>query len=166
MTSRLVQKIAEHYSINPTHANDFLYSVQRRCHPDIPRYQLIVDVIFKMGYTTLPKPEQVADEIKKNRQVDETQYSHRNPKASNKHGRENLGGRSKWLSRNAGRLPSIYEKDITKLPGLEPGVKPYSPFDKERVSPEHLDRCPHDVPLGELCGICDPEGFKRMTGIE
>jgi hypothetical protein len=53
-----------------------------------------------------------------------------------------------------------------KVYSREPGVVSHSIFDEERVSPEKLGHCPHGVPDGKLCAICDPDEFKRMTGIE
>jgi hypothetical protein len=39
-------------------------------------------------------------------------------------------------------------------------------YDKERVSEERLVHCPHGVPHGRVCAICDPEKFREMTGMD
>jgi len=38
-------------------------------------------------------------------------------------------------------------------------------LDEARTPIEDLHHCPHGVPLGQVCAICDPEGFHRMTGL-
>jgi hypothetical protein len=35
-----------------------------------------------------------------------------------------------------------------------------------RVFPGELEHCPHGVPKGEICGICNPEEFKKMNGTD
>jgi hypothetical protein len=39
-------------------------------------------------------------------------------------------------------------------------------FDRERVAHDKLEHCPHGIPVGEICGICDPKAFREMTGID
>ncbi len=41
-----------------------------------------------------------------------------------------------------------------------------SHFDQERVSEQKLEHCPHGVPHGRVCAICDPKKFREMTGID
>ncbi len=39
-------------------------------------------------------------------------------------------------------------------------------FDRERVAEDKLGHCPHGVPHGRVCAICDPKKFREMTGID
>ena len=39
-------------------------------------------------------------------------------------------------------------------------------FDQERVSEQKLEHCPHGVPHGRVCAICDPKKFREMTGMD
>jgi hypothetical protein len=39
-------------------------------------------------------------------------------------------------------------------------------LDNERVSEQKLDHCPHGVPYGRVCAICDPRKFREMTGMD
>lgn len=41
-----------------------------------------------------------------------------------------------------------------------------SHLDRERVSKEKMEHCPHGVPKGRVCAICDPNKFREMTGID
>lgn len=40
------------------------------------------------------------------------------------------------------------------------------PFDPARVPLGRLGKCPHGVPLTDVCAICDPEKFKQRGGVE
>ena len=63
------------------------------------------------------------------------------------------------------------KKGKTKRYGYEKPVPPpsylvrTSYFDQERVSEQKLEHCPHGVPHGRVCAICDPKKFREMTGI-
>jgi hypothetical protein len=39
-------------------------------------------------------------------------------------------------------------------------------FDQKRVSEDRLEHCPHGVPHGRVCAICEPKKFREMTGID
>lgn len=45
-------------------------------------------------------------------------------------------------------------------------IKRGSYFDDQRVSEEKLEHCPHGVPHGRVCAICDPEKFREQTGMD
>ena len=38
--------------------------------------------------------------------------------------------------------------------------------DQKRLSEEKLDHCPHGVPRIRVCAICDPDEFRKMSGID
>ena len=68
------------------------------------------------------------------------------------------------------RAQKKFERNILKRSISSPAntrehnVAPYSKFDHERVSEERLKHCPHGVPKTRVCGICDPEKYKELTG--
>jgi hypothetical protein len=39
-------------------------------------------------------------------------------------------------------------------------------FDQTRVSEQKLEHCPHGVPHGRVCAICEPKKFREMTGMD
>ena len=49
---------------------------------------------------------------------------------------------------------------------LPKNVERYSYQDYGRVPSETLEHCKHDVPLNQICAICNPREFRRMTGID
>ena len=162
MASKWAHEIAARFLIDDTQAADFLYSVQRRCLPNIPRYPVIVENILRNGYTTLPDPELIAGEIKsilpnKPKVPKPQNKSHKKHKShfqSSAHDRQMLG------------YSKLSDLERPAPSGLEPGVEKYSYFDRTRLSPEKMDHCIHGVPKGKLCAICNPEEFNRMNGIE
>lgn len=53
------------------------------------------------------------------------------------------------------------------VPSLLPkNVERYSYQNHERISSEDLDHCKHNIRSGQLCAICNPDEFRRMTGID
>lgn len=35
-----------------------------------------------------------------------------------------------------------------------------------RIAQDKLEKCPHGIPLTRVCAICEPERFRRETGID
>lgn len=170
MASKWAHQIAVRFSINDTQANDYLYSVQRRCLPNVPRYPVVVDTIFRKGYATLPDPERLAQDVMgtlpakvKKPHKDKRQKLPNKRKSYKSFGPPYLTRSEKRVLRHG--IPNTVDSPSTAT-GREPGVASHTKFDEERVSPDKLGHCPHGVPDGEPCGICNPEEFKRMTGIE
>jgi hypothetical protein len=162
MASRLVHKFAERFSVDFRYAEEYLYRVQRRCLPNVPRYPVIVDAILRKGYTTLPESGQVAEYIK-NTLISKLQ----NPnQQKNTHKLHKPRFHPTWRERQLLRDGIIVVDAPGRVYSREPGVVSHNKFDEERVSPDKLGHCPHGVPDGELCGICNLEEFRKMTGIE
>jgi hypothetical protein len=49
---------------------------------------------------------------------------------------------------------------------LPKDVEIYSHHDNQRLQKEKMSHCPHGIPSGILCAICNPKEFRRMTGID
>jgi hypothetical protein len=160
MTSKWAQKLANQYSITNTQANDYLYSVQRRCLPNHPRYPNIVDIILKKGYSTLPEPGELAEEFNQRSASKSQRPAKRTDLQETHKHRFHPSWREKAIL-----YKGIIEVDVPTKSGREPGVVSHNKFDNERVAPDKLGCCPHGVPDGELCGICNPDEFRQMTGI-
>jgi len=162
MTSKWAHEIAVRFSINDTQATDYLYSVQRRCLPNAPRYPVIVDTIVRKGYTALPDPEQTAEEIK-SKLASKPQIPNQQNKTHKLHKHR---FRPSWREKQLLYEGIIIANAPGGSSGREPGVVSHTMFDEERVSPDKLGHCPHGIPDGELCGICNHGEFKKMTGID
>ena len=63
------------------------------------------------------------------------------------------------------RAKSRFERP-TKPSPLPTYLVRTSYFDQERVSEQKLEHCPHGVPHGRVCAICDPKKFREMTGMD
>jgi|WetSurMetagenome_2_1015567.scaffolds.fasta_scaffold1011275_1 hypothetical protein len=55
----------------------------------------------------------------------------------------------------------------------EQSPKPYPKYlvkssaqDTQRLSMDKLERCPHGVPRGKICAICEPDKFRDMVGFD
>ena len=56
--------------------------------------------------------------------------------------------------------------DRPKPSQLEEGVERRSIFDYDRYPQDEGKKCPHGVPIAQICALCDPEKFRKMTGID
>ncbi|MBN2387686.1 MAG: hypothetical protein JXB85_11765 [Anaerolineales bacterium] len=175
MPSKYAHKIAEIFSIDVTRANDFLYSVQRRCLPNVPKYHEIVNIVVSKRYPSLPEPEQVADEIK--RSIERRHHKQKRPTSQKligkiserprkKHRGKQIRNGQYWNIRRLLGYAKLRDIEVPKSSGREHGVVSHSKLDDERVPRDRLRHCPHGVPEGMICAICSPEEFKDMVGNE
>jgi hypothetical protein len=171
MASKPVEQLANHFSVDCLFAGDYLHILQKKLELNMLPYQIIVDAIFERGYTELPAPAQAAEDIKTKlvdiqKKLDvktAKQKSALKPKKSNKHP---YHSQSTWHDRQMLGYATLFDVERSVPSGLEPGVERHSILDEKRVSPDRLDHCIHGVPKGILCASCNPEEFKKMTGIE
>lgn len=171
MASKPVNQLANHFSIDCFFAGDYLHLLQKKLGLKMPPYQVMVDAILEQGYKELPAPAQAAEDIKiklldRQEKINiqtVQQKAAQKPKNPYKH---QYHGQSNWHDRQKLGYAKLFDVERPIPSGLEPGVVKHSVRDEERVLPERLEHCPHGVPRGRLCALCDPEEFKRMTGIE
>jgi hypothetical protein len=159
MLSKPVQKLAKRFSLDIEYAEEYIKSIQQLCSPNSPQYLAIVQIILDKKTTTLPKPEKIAGEINKEvariaRNKDYEIVSKRSKRLNTWHVRQKLG------------YAKLYDTERPGTTGHELGVISHSKLDDERVSRDSFDRCPHGVPKGMICAICNPEEYRNMVGSE
>jgi len=160
MASNQVKILAKRFSIDYGSAEEYLSRVRQKCRPNNPKYEVITKVFFREKYTVLPEPEVIARIIK-----NEVARIIRNKNIE-------ITGKGKiiktnWRTRQKLGYAKLYDVERPGTSsGREPGVVSHNKLDDERVSRDKLGHCPHGVPKGMICALCDPEEYKRMTGIE
>ena len=163
ISQKIIDQITQSFSVTPEDAGTYLMNVQALFVLHKPRFNVIIDTLLAGNYNTLPSPHQLADDI-----------------------------RNTWTN-NPSRLLKFIDKPISTNPVLEnirrdrydllfetsaqniepeqrdkdrPKVIRKTVNDEKRVSPKNLPHCPHGVPKGKICAICEPERYKENVGID
>jgi hypothetical protein len=73
----------------------------------------------------------------------------------------------RWnISSAAGNARRFQNEDFGRPTPSPSYIVRKSYLDYVRVPEEKLDHCPHGVPRFRVCGICDPDKFREMTGMD
>jgi hypothetical protein len=175
MVSNSVSQLADRLAVKRSFVAAYLSVLrtkimERRLGIQEPSNEVLADAILQKGYSELPAPSEVAKEIKekvveKQKEIKKTlmqQEENKRKQVSNKH----QPYRNKyWQEKQQSGYEKLYDVEKTEPSHLEPGVKPYSALDKERVNKEDLQKCKHGVPFSQLCALCNRENFREITGI-
>jgi hypothetical protein len=148
-------RIAKHLGISSTEAAQYCEQVR-----------LLSGLGSKLSYQTIfmhmltikhpkPTPEELADAVR---------HTKHHPIQAQKQQRKLPGPQEKV---------SIYERfdgsggfGQHEPSPMSAGLTRRSLYDRQRVLPERLEHCPHGVPKGQICAICNPREFRQMTGID
>jgi hypothetical protein len=160
MASKSVQKLAKRYSLDIEYAKAYLQHIQQLSSPNSPGNQAIVQIILRKNTATLPDPEKIAKQIKN--EVTRIARNTDSEIISKKH----MLKREYWRAQQKLGYAKLFDVERPGPTSREPGIVSHNKLDDERVSRDKLGHCPHGVPLGTICALCNPEEFKKMTGIE
>ena len=130
-------QLANQFHLTEERANNYLWQVQS-CFGVPPAHKQIIQFLSQSGETELPLPRETALMMIESGIV------------------------SGPLKMEPGYIPSRQRKWGTAYKNLAFE----SVLDHQRLTPENVSHCPHGVPAGKICAICDPEGFRDTVGVD
>lgn len=156
--SHPIIRISEILCCSEEDAREFCVKVQRVIGNNPPPYRAIADFLTTAELEN-PNIEIVAESLVKAGWDRKTKMK-RSAKKTSKRGKIGSSVRNFrfW------NLPDP-EEGLSSS-SREAGVESRSVFDKDRLPLHKAKKCPHGVPTILICAICNPKGFRKMTGID
>jgi|GEM_PF-5149191 len=155
-----IDQFTKRFSLDSKSAKSYLTSVQSQFILHKPSFKVIFNIIAQENFITPPSPFRTAEIVrqkweknisKNKRRKISSDLSKPSLKAAKYDRYDLLGSPSQFLEPE--------ERDYDR-----PKVVRRTKSDMERVSPNKLPHCPHGVPKGKICAICEPDKFREVTG--
>lgn len=161
ISQKIIDQISQSFSVTPEDASTYLINVQSLFVLHKPRFNVIVETLHTGKYTTLPSPHQLADDIRNTWT--------KNPSRLSKFIDKPISSKSMLENVKRDRYDLLFEMPTQNLEPEQrdkdrPKLIKRTKNDNERVLPNKLPHCPHGVPIGRICAICEPEKFRETTG--
>jgi hypothetical protein len=163
ISQKIIDKMTQNFSVTPEDARTYLINVQSLFVLHKPRLNLIVDILLTEKFTVLPSPHQLADVIRNTWTENPSRLSKFTDKPLSSKAMLEVGKKDSYdllfempAQKNE---PEQRDKDRPKV--IRKTIN-----DEGRVSPKKLPHCPHGVPRGKICAICDPERFREYADVD
>lgn len=158
---QLVSQLAKSYSLDSDSAKAYLLGVQSQFVLHKPSFKVIMGILAEEKPDALPSTFRMAALIRKKR--DKSSATQNGLKISEDKSNPSLQSpkRDRYdLLGGPYAVPDEHQGRDHDKPKLVRRTK----SDYERVSPNNLRHCPHGVPTGKVCAICEPDKFRDVTG--
>jgi hypothetical protein len=155
VSDKLLTELALLLGCSEEQTQEYCMEVWKFFVSDPPDLEMILDAYKRINNKSAP-PNWIAYSIIAPASVDLGTAERRRKKATH-HQIEN---------NNALQIEQAIPKDIRTRIFSSYGLDWSSILDRERVTPDRMEHCPHGIPKGQLCGICNEKEFRSMTGIE
>ena len=143
---------------NENGVRSYLWHVQKHLGYKFQSRKLVISLLNEFQ-PEKPSPEKLAEIIRDRKLVEPPKIKKAKP-ISEKAKKFIEDGQK--ISGSAG----IVNIDETENQVKQNRIIKTSHLDHERLPREKQTQCPHGVPTGQVCALCDPRKFREMTGID
>ena len=151
---QLINQLAEQLGYSTEQTQTYCIEIWKyfKCAP--PDLEMILDAYKRVGVNKAP-PSWIAYSIS----IGRSQQRETVEKP------EKISAYPQIENKVALKIEKEIPKPVRKKIFASYGLEWTSILDRERVNPDRLERCPHGVPKGQVCCICNEKEFRDMTGI-
>lgn len=160
---QIIDQLAKRFSLDSKAAKDYLVGVQSLFILHKPSFKIIWGAITEENFTSLPSIFRMAELVRQNREKYPSKQTTHKVSFDTSKPLLQTTKRDRY-DLLLGTPPTFSEPE--KQDRDRPKLIRHSKNDNERVSPDKLPHCPHGVPKGKICAICDPDKFREATGVD